>query len=136
MELRILLSLIIVAGVVLALRALSLRQRRRVNAGAAQASHTGSVRLLYVRGDRCAQCRVQAGYLAQLPAEVQAAITTIDAAQAPEEAQAYGVLSLPTTIILDRSGQVRHINNGLVSLAVIAQQLSEAESDRTPSSVR
>jgi hypothetical protein len=41
------------------------------------------------------------------------------------EAARYGVFTLPTTLIVDREGQVRHINYGLTPAVKLTQQLEK-----------
>lgn len=47
----------------------------------------------------------------------------------PELAEQWGVKTLPTTILLSRSGTVKQVNNGLVSGAIMLSQLRELEVD-------
>lgn len=89
---------------------------------------TGDVRmptLLYFRSDTCAVCPTQARYLQQLaqtwPGRL--VIQEIDADIEREKASQYGILTLPTTIIVDGTGAVREINYGLTNAARLTRQL-------------
>ena len=89
------------------------------------ASAAGQPRLLYFRSDRCAPCTAQSRYLEQLPVHVQQQVTIqkIDADQEREVAARYHVFTLPTTLLLDRTGSVRHINYGLTDVGKLTRQL-------------
>ncbi len=81
--------------------------------------------ILYFRSDSCGSCQAQAHYLAQLAAEQAGRFTMrrIDTDLQPELAVQYGVMSLPTTLLLDRTGRVRHINFGLADTSRLGRQL-------------
>ena len=49
----------------------------------------------------------------------------IDAELEPEKARQYQVMTLPTTIMVDTSGAIKHINYGLTSTRNLARQLEE-----------
>lgn len=85
--------------------------------------------LLYFRSDSCAPCVTQAYYLQALERNYGSRITIqkVDADVEPELASQYGVFTLPTTLIVDRSGEVRHINYGLTATNKLAQQLEKVK---------
>ena len=87
----------------------------------------GSARpsLLYFSGEHCVPCVTQAHFLRQLPEQVtrQVRIEQIDVEQERELAAKYGVFTLPTTMLLDRQGSVRHVNYGLTDARKLASQL-------------
>lgn len=78
----------------------------------------------------CAACRT-----AQKPAvaalERRAAggvrVLEIDAAAHPDTAQVFGVLTVPATAVLDRTGRVAALNHGFATTDRLADQLSFAE---------
>ncbi len=53
-------------------------------------------------------------------------IRQIDVAAEPELARRYRVMSLPTTIVLGPSGQVKDINVGFANADTLQRQLVEA----------
>ena len=53
-------------------------------------------------------------------------ILKIDAAEQPDVADAFGVLTVPTTVVLTASGQVATTNNGLAPLERLAEQVQAA----------
>jgi thioredoxin-like negative regulator of GroEL len=50
-------------------------------------------------------------------------IERIDAERQPEEAARYAVFSLPTTVLVDGDGRVRHVNYGLADASKLQRQL-------------
>lgn len=85
--------------------------------------------LLYFRSDSCAPCVTQAHYLQALERNYGRRVTIqkVDADVEPELASQYGIFTLPTTLIVDRSGEVRHINYGLTATEQLAQQLEKVK---------
>lgn len=81
--------------------------------------------LLYFRGDSCAVCPAQSRYVDQLARswDGRVAIQRIDAEREPDLASRYGVFSLPTTILVDASGQVRQVNYGLTDAQKLGRQV-------------
>jgi thiol-disulfide isomerase/thioredoxin len=123
---RLLISLAIVglsAGGLAAVRHL---HRRRVNRSMNLLSAVaGLPTILYFRSDACAPCVTQSHYLQLLEKESrgQLAVRRVDVEADYELAAHYGVFTLPTTLVLDGRGEVRHINYGLTVAAKLAQQL-------------
>lgn len=81
--------------------------------------------IVYFTTPLCAPCRTQ-----QRPtlhrlmgewADVQ--IIEVDASEQPDAAARWGVLSVPTTFILDRDGRTRQINRGVADLDKLKTQL-------------
>ena len=91
------------------------------------AGSNGQPALLYFRSDTCAVCpaqgRVVDGLAAQWDERLR--IERIDAEREPEMAARYAVFSLPTTILVDGDGRVRHINYGLADAFKLQRQLSD-----------
>lgn len=85
--------------------------------------------LLYFRSDSCAPCVTQAHYLQALERGYGSRVTIqkVDADVEPELASSYGIFTLPTTLIIDRSGEVRNINYGLTATTKLARQLEKVE---------
>jgi hypothetical protein len=50
-------------------------------------------------------------------------VIEVDALEQPEAADRWGVLSIPTTFILDRQGQPREINYGVARAEKLKHQL-------------
>jgi thiol-disulfide isomerase/thioredoxin len=91
------------------------------------AGHPG---ILYFTTPDCVPCKTQ-----QRPAfkkltedlGVEVQIVEIDATQSPELADYWGVLSVPTTFIIDSKLQPRGINHGVASAEKLKKQIESAE---------
>lgn len=82
--------------------------------------------VLYFTGPHCAQCRLQQSpILNQLVNAVKINLQTVDAVQEGEVASFYGVMTVPTTILLDSSHTPKAINHGLAPLHQLRQQVAE-----------
>ena len=80
--------------------------------------------VLYFWTPTCQQCRaVQAPTLARLAHETPAHIVAVDATADLALADRFGVMTVPTTIVLSPQGDVRAVNHGLASLAQLKSQL-------------
>jgi thioredoxin-like negative regulator of GroEL len=74
----------------------------------------------------CAACHTaQRPALAQLESRAEGAVRVIevDAAERPEVARKLGVLTVPTTAILDTGGRLTAINNGFATSDRLAEQI-------------
>lgn len=119
---RLLLSLLLVLAGVVTYYLFREQQLRRLSGR--QAGGKRPV-LLYFRSDHCAPCRTQARFLEQMPAGLAARITIeqVDVEREQEKANQYGVFTLPTTLLLDPGGTVKHINYGLTDAGKLARQV-------------
>ena len=82
--------------------------------------------VLYFTGPHCTQCRLQQSpILNQLVNTVKINLQTVDAVQEGEVASFYGVMTVPTTILLDSTHAPKAINHGLASLHQLRQQVAE-----------
>lgn len=82
--------------------------------------------VLYFTGAHCAQCRLQqTPILSQLLAATPVNLHMVDAVQEEQIARFYGVMTVPTTILLDRTHTPKAINHGLASLPQLRQQVAE-----------
>jgi thiol-disulfide isomerase/thioredoxin len=96
-----------------------------------RASHqTGPVRsgrpaVLYFRSDHCAPCATQWRFLEQVQAQFGdgLAIEKIDADLESEKTERFGVFTLPTTLLMDARGVVRHANYGLADTRKLGAQV-------------
>ncbi|KAA3660041.1 MAG: thioredoxin [Chloroflexi bacterium] len=81
--------------------------------------------LLYFRSDTCAVCPTQGRYVEEVVKgwNGRLAIQKIDTDTEPETAQRYGVMSLPTTILVDHNGSVQDINYGLTNAHKLNKQV-------------
>ncbi len=102
-------------------------QRWRLSAS----EDTGQARLLYFYGRHCSACATQSRFLDRLDEEMQKLVLRIDVEAMSEVAQAYRVMTLPTTIILGAEGQVAYVNYGLADTAKLERQLTIVEVKRS-----
>ena len=125
-----LIAIAAVGIVALALRAQRSGQRELVGVVVEPARRPGAMpSILYFTGEACTIC-----HTAQRPAlralvaglDDSVEIREVDVAVEPELARRYRVMSLPTTIVLDGSGQVTDINVGFATGETLRRQLVDA----------
>ena len=88
--------------------------------------YRGKPTLLYFTADYCATCRLrQTPVVQELVGRLGNYVTVeaYDVTENPDLAKKYKVLTLPTTIIINREGQVDAVNYGLTPLVKLEQQL-------------
>lgn len=86
--------------------------------------------ILYFTTPSCVPCKtIQRPALARLQERMPDAIQVIeiDAAAHPELADYWGVLSVPTTFIIDARGRPRRVNHGVSSAEKLQKQIEEVE---------
>ena len=110
--------------------ALTRRQLGRVAAAAAidpilRGLEPGRPAIVYFTTPTCMPCKTQqAPALDRLQAELNdLQIIRIDATQDCDAADRWGVLSVPTTFVIDGSGQPREVNHGVADTAKLKRQL-------------
>ena len=80
---------------------------------------------LYFTTAECSQCRFrQSPILTQIEQQFGIHVVTIDAAAQPEIAAFYGVMTVPSTVLLDRERRAVAINHGLATAPSLQEQLS------------
>jgi thiol-disulfide isomerase/thioredoxin len=132
---RLGIALVIVLGGVLFYWAatklrLSLLRRRAKSGG-----HFGGLELrpgvpaiLYFTTPDCAPCRTVQGPAIEALSEQlgeRLQVIKIDASEQMALADYWGVLTVPTTFIIDAQGRPRHVNNGVIPAVRLRQQLRE-----------
>jgi thiol-disulfide isomerase/thioredoxin len=123
---RLLISLaiaLLATAVLLALRFVHSRRASRLSV--MMTAGTELPTILYFRGDNCGPCQAQSHHLRQLERELgdRLAVQEIDAESDGDLAARYGIFTLPTTLVTDGGGQVKHINYGLAAATTLARQL-------------
>lgn len=112
----------------LAARAVASRRRARILAAPADPSlATGRTAILYFHGDHCGDCVAQERELDDLlGAHPEVAIR---ADHAPSALSArFGVLTVPTTVVLDGAGRPRAVNYGLATRDRLTAQVADVRS--------
>ena len=82
--------------------------------------------LLYFCADYCPPCKLQqTPIINSLATKLgdTVVIKSYDVTQHPDLASRYKVLTLPTTVVVDRQGKVAHINYGVMTQAKLETQL-------------
>ncbi len=90
----------------------------------------GRTAILYFTTPTCAPCKtIQRPALDKIKTSLGDYIQVIevDAAAQPNLASEWGVLSVPTTFIIDSQGQARHVNHGVTTADKLKKQLLELE---------
>lgn len=106
-----------------ALAGVSRRKARQV--ADSLALHPQQPTVLYFWSHDCHQCRVaQAPTLNRLAAEGGAHVIPIDAVAERALADRFGVLTVPTTIVLAPTGEVRAVNHGFAPLPKLRAQVA------------
>ena len=83
----------------------------------------GEAALLYFTTEQCAQCRFQQSpILKQLTALVSIPIHEVNALDKADLASHFGVMTVPTTVLLDRAGRPVAINHGVAPLQRLREQ--------------
>ena len=88
----------------------------------------GSPAILYFTTPTCVPCRtVQRPAILSLKEQLgeDLQVVEIDASVHPELADEWGILTVPTTFLIDASGQPRRVNQGVASKEKLFQQLKE-----------
>ena len=103
-------------------------RRRRTGVPGLESLRPGLPAVLYFTTPDCIPCRTtQRPALARLKTELAGGVQVVevDAAARPAVADYWGVLSVPTTFILDPTGQPRRVNHGVTSTEKLKGQLEE-----------
>ncbi len=83
--------------------------------------------LLFFTAEWCAQCKLsQSPILAQLAELTGVPVQTVDAVAEEALARHFGVMTVPTTVVLDRGRRPVAVNYGLASLQTLQAQLAGA----------
>jgi len=86
----------------------------------------GRPAILYFTTPNCAPCRtIQRPAIYQLQELLgdKLKVLEVDASAQPELASQWGVMSVPTTFIIDAQGQPRHVNHGVATIDRLLDQL-------------
>jgi thioredoxin 1 len=86
--------------------------------------------ILYFTTPYCVPCRTTQrpalDRLLELTGE-RVQLIQVDAMEQPNLAESWGVLSVPTTFVIDSGGQARRVNHGVASTEKLLEQLEQVE---------
>ena len=88
--------------------------------------HPGAFTLVYFTTPTCVPCKtVQRPAIQSLRQMLGNAlhVVEIDAAERPELADRWGVMSVPTTFLIDPRGKLRHVNHGVARAEKLLMQI-------------
>jgi thioredoxin-like negative regulator of GroEL len=94
------------------------------------AYQSGHPTIVYFTTPTCAPCKtVQRPAIESLKRNLGEwlQVIEVDASVEPELAQNWGVLSVPTTFIIDSEGTPRHVNHGVATAEKLTHQLEDFE---------
>ena len=84
--------------------------------------------MLYFTTPTCAPCKtIQRPAIERLKqlAGDRLQVVEIDASSQPEVARQWGVLSVPTTFVLDAAGRPRHVNHGVAPMDKLLKEFED-----------
>ncbi|MFN8435844.1 MAG: thioredoxin family protein [Anaerolineales bacterium] len=84
--------------------------------------------LVYFTTPTCVPCKtVQRPAIEKVSKQLgnQLNVIEIDAAEKPEIASRWGVMSVPTTFVFDPKGELRHINHGVTRAEKLLKQIEK-----------
>lgn len=127
---RLWITLGVIALAALCLFLLDLHQRRRATAAARADEGVAGVRsqrprVLYFRSDTCISCATQSRLFEKLDDSILQLVQMVDVDRDRDLADAYNVVTLPTILVIDAEGRVRHINYGVVAPRRLRTQLAD-----------
>jgi thioredoxin-like negative regulator of GroEL len=127
---RVLLFAIVAGGILMIGQALRWFTGKRQDAIAASMqlppSESRDPRVLLFTGPRCSTCERQKVIIDEVTSHWPGGLCVdrIDAAEDPVAARAFGVLTVPTTVVIAPNGDIAKINGGLVRAEELERQLS------------
>ncbi len=121
-------AIIIAAGLALYRLVSFLVVRRAQNkARSLEQLHPGKPAIVYFSTPDCAPCKtIQQPVLHKVQSRLgdRLQVIEVNAYEQPGLAKEWGVLSVPTTFIIDASGRARHVNHGVTPAEQLLKQLN------------
>ena len=123
---RITVVLVTIAGLALLWLGWQFYKAKTLNSIQATDNSPGKPNLLYFTGQYCAACKFQQtpiieALIRKLGDSI--AVKKYDVSDHPDLAGHYKILTLPTTIVINRRGEVVHINRGVAAREQLEAQL-------------
>jgi thiol-disulfide isomerase/thioredoxin len=122
---RLALALILIVVGVVAYRLWVARQKRTTPSDPLLSSlQPGVPAVVYFTTPNCLPCKtVQAPALAKLEGDLGVQVVRVDATEQPDAAARWGVLTAPTTFIIDGRGKTSAVNNGVADFHTLKRQI-------------
>ena len=123
------LGLCLALAIVLVRAWVTLRTRRVIASARWQSGHTPSI--LAFSTSACAECRLrQKPALQEATARLGAgaAVVHIDALERTDLAERFGVLTVPSSVVVDRQGRPVAVNHGFAAAELLIDQVRRAAS--------
>ena len=92
--------------------------------------HSGHPAIVYFTTPTCAPCKtIQRPAIETLKKKLgeRLQVIEVDASVEPKLAQDWGVMSVPTTFVIDSEGTPRHVNHGVATAEKLTHQLEDFE---------
>jgi len=135
---RTLITIAVVGILYLLFKLIRVRQLRAAQRTAAAMTRPDRSQILYFSSAVCTQCLGQEKILKQIfedaefmPSLKEVTLKKYTIESDAELAQQWGIKTVPTTILLSNGGEVKQINNGLVSTTTLLSQLHELSTNNT-----
>ncbi|MBI4927191.1 MAG: thioredoxin family protein [Anaerolineae bacterium] len=106
--------------------------RARMSLQPSQAAVPSTPSILYFTTPDCAPCKtIQRPAIEKLKESMGDRLTVVEinAYEKPELAKQWGVMSVPTTFVLDAHGTPRHVNHGATPASKLMRQVSDVMED-------
>ncbi len=85
----------------------------------------GQPAVVYFWTDTCGQCKImQAPVLDRLAQTMPVQVVSVNAVQQPDLADRFGVMTVPTTAVIDGAGHLRAVNHGYADEQTLREQLA------------
>lgn len=102
--------------------------RARSKVPALKIAQQGMPVLLYFTTPTCVPCKtVQRPAIQRVSQQMgsRVQVVEIDASQQPDLASQWGVMSVPTTFLIDAKGRPRHVNHGVAPAEKLLKQIAD-----------
>ena len=125
LESKLLILLAVIGGTIAIAAAIKYRSHTKASNAAPEYTRAGLPTLIYFWSPTCAECRSsQSRIVDAVSSEADGfEVVRVNVHDAPEKAKAFGIFTVPTTVVLDSGGKVHAINTGGVDQATLRSQI-------------
>ena len=123
--------LAVVGFSIAAAASMKLHAHRKASRGARRFVDAKRPTLVYFWTPTCAACRFsQTRIIDDFASSFDKSVDVVrvNAQEAPEEARAFGIFTVPTTVVVGANGDVHAVNTGLVDGATLSEQIGALDS--------